>query len=382
MKATPWNGWESWCSTRDALHSSDEEALAHAVRTVAFWETSASEARVPAAIASTVAVRVARSSACSDPRSALALAIVRFVNHVADDLQRKSEFAQPILALCASVGISKFLVDLRHDSTHGDLPSLELLLLGSNEVLEWLRTNYWCEQSRNIEKDDEYDDHWDAAIVSLLVSAFSDAQKNDWSLVNVHLRSMFKRSDADDVWNAVAYVLYSVPEASEDDAVLVLRKLMRTHSIDEEAQRMGVLNIHAALVDRHCRDPNEPTLKRSRLEGSSFSRVFLGDDSLSADLDTQLVEIVSKAQKKLLRRREPNPEFDDQIDGSLRRALSERLSQFSVKSAATTQKRTLEEMEQFIQQRRQKRKTTTDDERGWRRENAEPVPIGKSFLVA
>ncbi len=41
-------------------------------------------------------------------------------------------------------GLPRALVDVRHDATHGELPSLPLLRAAAAAGLDWLRASYWC----------------------------------------------------------------------------------------------------------------------------------------------------------------------------------------------------------------------------------------------
>eukprot|EP00850_Spirogloea_muscicola_P010091 SM000058S18521 [mRNA] locus=s58:295462:298536:+ [translate_table: standard] len=70
------------------------------------------------------------------------MAIVRLVNGVADQAQR-GLYAQPVASLAAAAGLPAFLVDIRHESAHNQLPTLPLLRLASKQALLWLEVNYW-----------------------------------------------------------------------------------------------------------------------------------------------------------------------------------------------------------------------------------------------
>ena len=70
------------------------------------------------------------------------LAIVRFVNGVADAGQ-KGRVAASVASLAHQAGLSRLLVDIRHESTHNELPTLRVLRLGARQALEWLRHRYW-----------------------------------------------------------------------------------------------------------------------------------------------------------------------------------------------------------------------------------------------
>lgn len=66
-------------------------------------------------------------------RQSYSLALIRLVNGLVDPLQQGA-FARPIASIAAQIGLPLWLVELRHASTHEELPSLELLREGSREV--------------------------------------------------------------------------------------------------------------------------------------------------------------------------------------------------------------------------------------------------------
>jgi len=78
------------------------------------------------------------------------LAVVRMVNGIADSSQ-KGRMAASVASLSAAAGLPRLLVDLRHEATHNELPSLAALQLAAHHALTWLRTNYWQKQKDHIE---------------------------------------------------------------------------------------------------------------------------------------------------------------------------------------------------------------------------------------
>ena len=50
-----------------------------------------------------------------------------------------------------SAGLPRALVDLRHEATHNDLPSLPLLRVAAGAALEWLRATYWNPQQHTLQ---------------------------------------------------------------------------------------------------------------------------------------------------------------------------------------------------------------------------------------
>ena len=51
---------------------------------------------------------------------------------------------------CFCAGLPRVLVDIRHEATHNELPSLALLRLAAGRALDWLRVNYWQAQADHI----------------------------------------------------------------------------------------------------------------------------------------------------------------------------------------------------------------------------------------
>jgi hypothetical protein len=75
--------------------------------------------------------------------------VVRCVNGLVDGSQNGS-YAMAVSALAQRIGIPLWIVDLRHESTHNQLPSLPVLRFASQHLLAWLRANYWHKQEEEI----------------------------------------------------------------------------------------------------------------------------------------------------------------------------------------------------------------------------------------
>lgn len=78
------------------------------------------------------------------------MAICRFVNGFVDTAQR-GQFAAPIHRLAEQLGIPLYMVEIRHDVTHGRLPSLSYLRLAAKDALRWLGVHYWGPQAMLLE---------------------------------------------------------------------------------------------------------------------------------------------------------------------------------------------------------------------------------------
>ncbi len=47
-------------------------------------------------------------------------------------------------------GLPRILVDIRHEASHNELPSLALLRLGAAAALAWLSQSYWQQQADHV----------------------------------------------------------------------------------------------------------------------------------------------------------------------------------------------------------------------------------------
>ncbi|XP_009991100.1 PREDICTED: ribosomal biogenesis protein LAS1L, partial [Tauraco erythrolophus] len=89
------------------------------------------------------------------------LALVRFVNLITERKQKMVSI--PLRQLAREVDIPIWVVDLRHELTHGKLPRLALCRKGCDVVLDWLRKTYWsrqlgnnlCEESEDEDEEQE-----------------------------------------------------------------------------------------------------------------------------------------------------------------------------------------------------------------------------------
>ncbi|KAK6204813.1 Las1-like-domain-containing protein [Scheffersomyces amazonensis] len=82
-------------------------------------------------------------------------AIIRFVNGLLDPFQQ-STHAIPLHHLAKTLNLPGFFVELRHMSTHENLPSLEICQIACERALNWLYDNYWCHiEDEEDDNDDE-----------------------------------------------------------------------------------------------------------------------------------------------------------------------------------------------------------------------------------
>ena len=134
----------------EALQARDSAAkcLACGVQTVAIWRKRA-QTRLPHAVDTTAKLSeailcdVTRSLSNDALRSIYSLAIMRGVNGLTDSANQRSGHATSVSSLASGIDLPSWLVDLRRDISHNDLPDLPCLRLGATHLLSYLYEKYW-----------------------------------------------------------------------------------------------------------------------------------------------------------------------------------------------------------------------------------------------
>lgn len=129
----------------ECLYSESKEKRIEGCDLVQLWSC---RGRIPVAIEATATfTRILEDSESPEEtqRNSLSMAVVRFVNGIMDQQQKQIQ-AQSISKLAQKVNFPRFLVDIRHETTHSNLPSLEMLKMAALKSLEWLKTAYWDAQ--------------------------------------------------------------------------------------------------------------------------------------------------------------------------------------------------------------------------------------------
>jgi hypothetical protein len=152
----PWADWEEWDHVRRGLFSESAHSKEWAVGVVSMWRR---RGRVPHAVESTAQLLeiglgdpvsdLGGGRADRDLRLSYSLAVVRAVNGLVDP-QQQNYFAGSVLALAAKIGIPGWIVELRHDATHNEMPSLSVLRNAALTLLAWYERNYWLQQAEHL----------------------------------------------------------------------------------------------------------------------------------------------------------------------------------------------------------------------------------------
>eukprot|EP00775_Hariotina_reticulata_P008867 gene8867-9046_t len=157
-RTVPWCCWEEWLMVKDWLLSTSQDRIKKGIQRVEAWRA---RGRLPLGVditaslletalcdssfwGSAAASAAVGTSAISQQQTRLqySATIVRMVNGIADS-QQKGRIAVSVNSLAEAAGLSRLLVDIRHEATHNELPSLATLQLAAKQALDWLMAQYW-----------------------------------------------------------------------------------------------------------------------------------------------------------------------------------------------------------------------------------------------
>lgn len=158
-RETAWYSWEEWHNVKDLLYCFDSAKNQNeGLQMVEMWKCRMRSGTLPVSVelTSTLVTAHLLSLDCSkDTKSQCqlgsAMALVRFVNGVTDQLQA-GVYVESVQTIADRIHIPEWIVDLRHSATHSQLPSQEVLHSGIIFALNWLYQSYWEETSVKIVK--------------------------------------------------------------------------------------------------------------------------------------------------------------------------------------------------------------------------------------
>ncbi|CAI9102892.1 OLC1v1001259C1 [Oldenlandia corymbosa var. corymbosa] len=159
FKLVPWINWEEWDFVKSSLFSSTPQSIATALQRITAWRSRGCLPVVIEVTASIIEIqqkdpyfRNDLSGKALDSEDMLAMlycmAIMRLVNGVIEKTRKKKEVS--IADAAGAIGIPRLLIDIRHESSHRDLPSLHLVRLASVKAVDWLKAYYWEPQKNAI----------------------------------------------------------------------------------------------------------------------------------------------------------------------------------------------------------------------------------------
>ncbi|XP_069723844.1 ribosomal biogenesis protein LAS1L [Phaenicophaeus curvirostris] len=147
-----WRGRAEWDQVMVGLYCGEARLQQEALDRVSAWKSRYGP-KMPLAVdctAELIRCKVLDSSGRLKSHELIlsyGLALVRFVNLITERKQKMVSI--PLRQLAREVDIPTWVVDLRHELTHGKLPRLALCRKGCDVVLDWLRKTYWSRQLGN-----------------------------------------------------------------------------------------------------------------------------------------------------------------------------------------------------------------------------------------
>ncbi|KAI3820130.1 hypothetical protein L1987_13988 [Smallanthus sonchifolius] len=158
-KLVPWISWDDWNLVRESLFSSSPASIDLALQRISAWR---SRGCVPVIIEVTASIveTQQKDSYFRDGQSGsdllaenmltmlYCMTIMRLVNGIVEKTRKKNEIS--IGEAADVIGIPRMLIDIRHECSHRDLPSLRLVRLASRKALDWLKDYYWEPQKMAI----------------------------------------------------------------------------------------------------------------------------------------------------------------------------------------------------------------------------------------
>ncbi|KAF4736641.1 LAS1-like [Perkinsus olseni] len=154
-KTLPWADWHEWLRCYQGLSGQSVKEKLEAVSLVDLWRI---RGRVPVAVDITGMVL---QIMCHDPyftpettaqvsldelQQLYSLAVIRLCNGVIDT-EQKGLVAQSQDSIARRIGFPTWLVELRHEATHGStLPTIHVLRMAAESILRYLDKNYWSRQ--------------------------------------------------------------------------------------------------------------------------------------------------------------------------------------------------------------------------------------------
>ncbi|OMO77381.1 Las1-like protein [Corchorus capsularis] len=158
-KLVPWLNWAEWESVREALFSSSPEKISFALSRISTWRSRGCLPVVIDVTASIIEIQQTDPFFRGDkPKDDLnseqmlamlyCMAILRLVNCVVEKTRKRTGISIAVAA--DAIGIPRKLIDVRHEGSHRDLPSLIVVRESSILALNWLKSYYWEPQKKQI----------------------------------------------------------------------------------------------------------------------------------------------------------------------------------------------------------------------------------------
>ncbi|KAF7822193.1 pre-rRNA-processing protein las1 isoform X2 [Senna tora] len=158
-RLVPWLNWDEWIFVKDSIFSNSPDSIASAHERILAWRSRGCLPVLIEVTASIIEIQqkdpyfrvdLYTDALLSEEMLAMlySMAIMRLVNGVVEKMRKKEEMS---IAMAAdAIGIPRMLIDVRHEGSHRELPSLQVVRSASVKALDWLKSYYWEPQSKAI----------------------------------------------------------------------------------------------------------------------------------------------------------------------------------------------------------------------------------------
>lgn len=154
-KLVPWINWDDWNFVRESLFSSSPSSINFGFERISAWRSRGCLPVLIEVTASIVEIQqkdsyfrkgLSESDLLAEDMLTMlyCMTIMRLVNGIVEKTRKKNEVS--IGEAAQVIGIPRMLIDIRHECSHRDLPSLRLVRLASTKALDWLKAYYWDPQ--------------------------------------------------------------------------------------------------------------------------------------------------------------------------------------------------------------------------------------------
>ncbi|CAM9335372.1 unnamed protein product, partial [Ectocarpus sp. 13 AM-2016] len=159
----PWRDWDEWYRVKALLFSPEPYLRSQGVQHVAVWQ---SRERIPHAVETTsqlVEVRLNDVGAAGgggltfhggrrseeELRLIYSAVVVRAVNGLTGH-EQKAAYATPVSSLAREIGLPTWIVDIRHEAAHKQLPGIVTLRLAADFLMDYLWRRHWSPQAEHL----------------------------------------------------------------------------------------------------------------------------------------------------------------------------------------------------------------------------------------
>lgn len=165
-RSVPWLDWDEWLHVKNCFFSPDgvhgiaqgnhnllTTHTTYGLEVVSMWRI---RGRLPHSVESTaqlleiIFLHKTSGRMEMELRLQYSLVVVRAVNGLVDPSQQ-GVFAESVFSIAQTIGLPGWIVELRHDATHNQLPSLSVLESAARRLIHWYYENYWQMQSQHLE---------------------------------------------------------------------------------------------------------------------------------------------------------------------------------------------------------------------------------------